>query len=276
MTDTTEQVVEQPAPDAIAPTTAETPELVQAESSPAADDADDSSAPKSKGVQKRIDELTRNWREAERREAALLDMLQRQQAPAKQEAVPEKPKALPKLEEFNYDEAAYQAALVQHVKDEAARAAREEFHQERTREKEQAKKQTFKQRETDFAKANPDYFTLTRDPSLPITREVVELAAESEKGPELLLYLAKNREVADRIAELSPVAAARELGKIEAKLEKPPAPTPPPPRPAPVSQAPPPPPRLETSEPAVEKDPDQMSMGDWLKWRNKQLSRKKA
>jgi flagellar biosynthesis GTPase FlhF len=274
MTDTTEQVVEQPAPDAIAP--APVTDQAQAESSPAVNDADESSEPRPKGVQKRIDELTRNWREAERREAALLDMLQRQQTPAKQEAVPEMPKAVPKLEDFNYDEASYQTALFKHVKDEAAQAARDELQQERTREKEQAKKQTFKQRETDFAKANPDYISLTRDPSLPFTRAIVELTAESEKGPEVLYYLAKNREIADRIAELSPVAAAREIGRIEAKLEKPPAPTPPLPRPAPVSQAPPPPPRLETSEPAIEKDPDQMSMGDWLKWRNKQLSRKKA
>src|ERR1043165_6274060 len=183
MTDTTEQVVEQPAPDAIAPEI----DQEQAESSPAVNDADESSDPKPKGVQKRIDELTRNWREAERREAALMAMLERQQSPTKSEPVAEeKPKPTPKLEDFNYDEAAYQAALFQHVKDEAARAARDELRQEKAREQEQAKKQTFKQRETDFSKENPDYFTVTRDPSLPFTRDLVELVAESEKSPEIL------------------------------------------------------------------------------------------
>lgn len=277
MTDTTEQVVDQPATDAIAPTTAETPEPVQAESSPAVNDADESAEPKPKGVQKRIDELTRLRYDAERDRDYWRQLALQQQAPAKQEpAKVETPKPAPKLEEFNYDEAAYQTALYQHVKDEAARVAREEVQQERTREKEQAKKQTFRQRETDFAKANPDYITITRDPSLPFTRELVELAAESEKGPEVLYYLAKNRDIADRIAELSPVAAAREIGRIEARLEKPATPPAlPPPKPA-VSQAPPPPPRLEASEPAVEADPDKMPMRDWLKWRNKQLSRKKA
>lgn len=273
MTETTEQaVVETPAPDAIAPV--ETTQQVQAESSPAVNDADESSDPKPKGVQKRIDELTRLRYDAERDRDYWRQLALQQQPQAKPEpAKPEAPKPTPKLEDFNYDEAAYQAALFQHVKDEAARAAREELQQERTREKEQAKKQTFKQRETDFAKANPDYIAITRDPSLPFTRELVELAAESEKGPEVLYYLAKNREIADRIAELSPVAQAREIGRIEAKLEKPSAPAPPP-KPA-VSQAPPPPPRLEATEPAVEKTPDQMSTKEWLRMREKQL-RKKA
>lgn len=275
MTNTTEQVVDQPAPDAIAPEQTDQVEQVQADSSTAADDADDSSAPKPKGVQKRIDELTRLRYDAERDRDYWRQLAIQQQPQAKPEpAKVETPKPAPKLEDFNYDEAAYQAALFQHVKDEAARVARDELQQERSREKEQAKKQTFKQRETDFAKANPDYFTITRDPSLPFTRDLVELAAESEHGPEVLHYLAKNREIADRIAELSPVAAAREIGRIEAKLEKPQAPAPAP-KPA-VSKAPPPPPRIEATEPAVEKDPDQMSTNEWLKWREKQLARKKA
>lgn len=41
---------------------------------------------------------------------------------------------------------------------------------------------------------------------------------ESESGPELLYELAKNPEEAKRICSLSPLAAARELGKIEARL----------------------------------------------------------
>lgn len=274
--DTTEQVVEQPAPDAIEPEL-ETPVEEHAESSTAVNDADESSEPKPKGVQKRIDELTRNWREAERREAALMAMLQRQQSPAKQDPVVEEtPKAPPKLEDFNYDEAAYQAALFKHVKDEAAKAARDELQQERTREKEQAKKLTFKQRETDFAKANPDYFTVTRDPSLPFTRDLVEMASESENGPELLLHLAKNRDLAERISGLSAVAAAREIGRIEASLEKPPAPAP---APKPVSKAPPPPPKIEATDatPRVSTtspDSDKLSDDEWVKAEQARLARK--
>lgn len=279
MIDTTEQVVEQPAPDAIEPEQPETEVPAEAESSPAVNDADESSKskPKGNGIQGRIDELTRNWREAERREAALLAMLGRQQTPAKPDPVVEdEPKPAPKLEDYNYDEAAYQAALFQHVKAEAARAAREELQQERTREKEQAKKQTFRQRETDFAKANPDYLTLTRDPSLPFTRELVDLVAESEKGPDVLYHLANNRDLADRIAGLSPVGAAREIGRIEAMLEKPaPAPAP---KPA-ISKAPPPPPKIEATDstPRVSTtspDSDTLTDDEWVKAERARLARK--
>lgn len=280
MTDTTEQdLVEIPAPDAIAPEQDEQLEQDNAESSPAVTDADDGSKPKPKGsgVQGRIDELTKLRYDAERDRDYWRDMATRQPAPAKQEAAkPEAPKPPPKLEDFNYDEVAYQAALFEHVKGEAARAARDELQQERTREKEQAKRQTFKQRETDFAKANPDYFSVTRDPSLPFTRELVELAAESDKGPEVLLYLAKNREIADRIAELTPVQAARELGRLEAKFEKPPAPAP---APKPVSKAPPPPPTIEATDatPRVSTtsaDSDKLSDDDWVKAERARLARK--
>jgi hypothetical protein len=281
MTDTTDQVVEQPAPDAIASETVETPIEEQAESSTAVNDADESpdhEPKKSRGVQVRIDELTRNWREAERREAALLEMLQRQQSPAKPEpVVAEKPIPLPRLEDFNYDEAAYQAALLKYVDDKAAQTARETLQKEKAREQEQAKKQTFKQREADFAKANPDYFTLTRDPSLPLTQAVVDLVAESEKGPELFLHLAKNRDVTERLAGLSPVAAAREIGRLEAKLEAPPpAPVP---KPA-VSKAPPPPPKIEASDPApayrtTDASGDALSDDEWVKLERKRLARKR-
>ena len=50
--------------------------------------------------------------------------------------------------------------------------------------------------------------------------------AESELGPEILDFLAQNAKECERIAGLSSTAAAREIGKIEARLEKPAAPAP--------------------------------------------------
>ena len=43
--------------------------------------------------------------------------------------------------------------------------------------------------------------------------------AESELGPDILDYFAKNPKDCERIAALSPSAAIREIGKLEAKLE---------------------------------------------------------
>jgi hypothetical protein len=47
-----------------------------------------------------------------------------------------------------------------------------------------------------------------------------QLLLDSENGPELAYHLAKDAENFARVCKLSPIAAARELGKIEATLTK--------------------------------------------------------
>lgn len=92
-----------------------------------------------------------------------------------------------------------------------------------------------------------------------------EAILESDDGPALAYHLGKNPDLAEKIASLPPIAAARELGRLEAKLarerEQPPV----------ISKAPPPPPKIEGVEPAIERDPDKMSTQDWVKWREKQI-----
>jgi hypothetical protein len=280
MTDTTEQVVETTAPDAIAAEPAETPVEMQAESSPAVTDTDESSEPKPKGVQKRIDELTRLRHEAQRERDHWRELAMRQQAPAKQEPVaPETPAALPKLEDFNYDETAYQAALLKHATAEAARQVREELRQEENQRKQQERVKSWKTRESDFKAKNPDYEDVAY--FAPISDAMAEIIQESEVGPELAYYLGKNLDEARQIAELDAVKAARAIGRIEAKLEKPAAAPAPTPKPPPVSKAPPPPPRIEATESAApiradSPDSDKLSDAEWMRLRNKQVQRKKA
>ena len=282
MTDTTEQaLIETPAPDAIEPDTTEQVEQGQAESSPAVNDADESAGkPKPKkgeGIQSRIDELTRNWREAERREAQLLDMLRKQQSPAKPQetAKSDAPKQLPKLEDFNYDEAAYQAALFEHASAEAARKVREELKQEENQRKQTERVKSWKTRESEFRAKTPDYEDVAY--YAPITDAMAEIIQESDLAPAIAYYLGKNTDEARSIGEMSPVQAARAIGRIEARLEKPSAPSP---QPKPVSKAPPPPPRIEAVEQAVtvradSPESDKLSDEEWVKLRNKQLARKK-
>lgn len=278
MTDTT-TAVDAAAPDAIAPEAVE-PE-VQAESSPAVTNADDSPEPekKSRGVQVRIDELTRNWREAERREAALMAMLQRQQSPAKQEPVAEaKPKALPRLEDFNYDEAAYQAALFEHASAEAARKVREELKREESQRKQTERVKSWKTREAEFKAKHYDYEEVAH--TAPISDAMAEIIMDMELGPELAYYLGENTAEARAISEMSPTQAARALGRLEAKLEKPATPAPQP-KPVPVSKAPPPTPRIEATDSAPTPKPDsiesdKLSTAEWMRLRDKQLARKKV
>ena len=100
-----------------------------------------------------------------------------------------------------------------------------------------------------------------------------EVIFDSPNGPEVAYWLAQNRENADRIARLSPHQTALELGRIEGRLgaiKEVKA------RLAVVSQAPPPTPQIDAVEPDVNKDPDSMSIGDWMKWREKQIKRKQG
>jgi hypothetical protein len=54
-----------------------------------------------------------------------------------------------------------------------------------------------------------------------VSAAVQEMIVTSENGPELMYELAKNRAEFERINALSPLAAARELGRIESRLSKP-------------------------------------------------------
>lgn len=289
MTDTTEQgVVETPAPDANAlpETPVETPEVQQgvSDSSPDVADADDSADKPKGGFQRRIGELTRNWRETERdrdywRDLALQNL---RPTPEPQPEPVEQPRAAPEpvktLADFNYDEAQFATYLRDQAVAEARRAAADALREERERETAQRREQSFKERVDNFKKSAPDFDDLVlRNRSLPITADMAQVIRESEDGPAVAYYLGKNPGEAARIAQLGTVAAARELGKIEARLAfereqaSKPVVTP---KPA-VSQAPPPPPKIEAAEPEVEKDPDKMPVDEWLRWRNKQLSRKR-
>lgn len=72
-----------------------------------------------------------------------------------------------------------------------------------------------------FKKATPDFDEMLENlDTVPNNPVVGQMIIESENGPALLYALAKDPVEAKRIASLSPLAVARELGKIEARLSK--------------------------------------------------------
>ena len=80
--------------------------------------------------------------------------------------------------------------------------------------------QTHGQREDALRKTNPEYDALVRNnDDLPISRAMAETIVLSDKGPEVALYLGNHPEESARIASMSYALAAKEIGKIEAKLE---------------------------------------------------------
>jgi len=212
------------------------------------------------GFQKRIDELTRNFRET-----------QRDRDYWREQAVKQVPKEIPQvatpktLQDFNYDERQYQAYVI----DEAARVAAEKagksLKEQQAQDAAARRRSEFVQRENTFAKDLEDYYEVTRNPTLAITADMAEVINSSEDGAPLFYYLGKNPHVAENLAQLPPLIAARELGRLEGKLaadrDKAKAKS--------VSQAPPPPPKIEAGAATVEKDPSSMTDAEFAKWRRK-------
>lgn len=228
---------------------------------------DDAGEEKHKGgFQRRISELTQRWREAERRSDQLLELIAQQREAAK----PVEPE-LPTLEAVGFDESKYQQSMIEYAKAQARAEAKAEIQSWQQQQRETSKVETFKSREQSFAETTADYADVVYAPDVPISRDMAEVIRESEVGPQLAYHLAQNRDLARAIHDLPPLAAARELGKLEARLAEKPKPAP-----RVVSQAPPPPPKIEATEPdAVEKDPIRMTDAQFAKWRARQIAQRR-
>jgi hypothetical protein len=85
---------------------------------------------------------------------------------------------------------------------------------------EQAKQvQSYVEKRDAFKTTHTDFDELMEDVAdIPVSLVVQDIIITSEHGPALAYELAKNKEEFARINKLSPMAAARELGRLEAKF----------------------------------------------------------
>jgi len=200
--------------------TAEESEPSQPEQETKEGDEDEKPQPKG-GFQRRIDRLTREKYELQAQlEAAQRQLAAKPAAPA--EAPKPAPNGKPKLEDYDTHEEFVEALtdwkIAQKTQEFSERAAREKAQAEQ-----QAKQQTWLERKAEAAKRIPDLEEVL-DQELPLTPAMRDTILESEKGPDLAYWLGTHPTECARIAKLSPLAAARELGRVEASFEKPPAP----------------------------------------------------
>ena len=78
------------------------------------------------------------------------------------------------------------------------------------------------------AKADlPDFDDIVASSDVVVNDDIRDAILESDVGPQVLYHLAENEDYARKIAGMSPKAALREIGKLEARFEKAEAPTPP-------------------------------------------------
>jgi hypothetical protein len=230
-----------------------------AESTTAEPGHDDTGDAKPNGVQKRIAEITKEKHEARRaadRAEVERDMLReevsRLRGDTQAQATPSGPDAKPRLDQFET------------IEDYSEAVADWKFDQ-RLAQREQAQRQstaqtTFDERATAVRAKFADFDDVIGDRTLPISPTMAEVIRGSDHGPEVAYHLGQNRSEASRIASLSPLMQAAELGRIAATFAAKPTASP---------KVPPPPPPKSVNGIAsgVSKDPGDMSMSEYSAWR---------
>jgi hypothetical protein len=98
-----------------------------------------------------------------------------------------------------------------------------------------------------------------------MNRDFLEFTAASDAGAKLLHHLGKDLDEAARISSLPPVLMARELTRLELKLNQP--------QTKPVSKAPAPITPIAASG-SSSKDPSEMTDAEFAKWRKSQISQR--
>jgi len=223
--------------------------------------ATEEAKPEKNNLQKRIDKITRDKYEAYNERDQLAK--ENEQLKAKLDN-PIQPTQEPTLEGFDYDESAFnQAVIAKAVQDQVAKATEETMfaQQKAAKEKQMIEEyKTLATKEAEFAGKVEDYDQVAKNPNLPINDNMADIIRTSDQGPALLYHLGKNPEMAYNIANMDQMSAQRELLRVEASLDN---------KPNLVSNAPDPAPNIG-GENTVSQDPEDMSIEEWVKWRNKQ------
>lgn len=226
-----------------------------------------------KGVQKRIDELTREKREAERRateEAARVADLEKRLAERQQpEITPTPTDDRPTRDDFE-DPDAYTEALT----DWSARKAVQEDRVKRVQAEQQARVQeSYAKVSKDWNEGRkkalekyPDYAEVAENDQLPIAQHVGFAILSSPQGHDIAYYLGKHPDEAARLSALSPLQSALAIGALGRQLSEQDKPE--------VSRAPAPAKPIGGGG-TVTKTPESESMAEYAARRNAEL-RKRA
>lgn len=175
------------------------------------------------GVQSRIDELTRARYEAER-EAKFWREQAAKSPPPSTDA--------PKPTKADYpDDEAYFEALADFKAEQKVQQFSQQTQAERAQEAQarQTASQFDLYQERVQQAGLPDYAEVVGQSDVPAAPHVLESILDSDVGPQLAYHLAKHPDVAERLNAMTPVQAAREIGRLEAAVASPAAtqPTPP-------------------------------------------------
>ena len=175
-------------------------------------------------LEKRFSEITKQReearQEAQRERQARLDLEQRLAA-LEQNRQPQQAVEIdqePQPSQFS-DAFEYAKALAEYSTEKALAERDRQIAQAREQEAQQKIIQSWAQK-VQAAKAEmPDFDDMVASSDVVVNNAVRDAILESDVGPKILYHLAENNDLARKIAGLSPNAALREIGKLEARFE---------------------------------------------------------
>ncbi len=124
---------------------------------------------------------------------------------------PKAPQELPSADKFESVEE-YAEAL-------ASRKAEELLAQRQQQQREQEVMRHYFDKEEEAMEKYDDYKQVAYNPNIPISQVMAETIRGSDIGPDLAYYLGSNPQEAHRISQLPAYLQAKEIGKLELKLE---------------------------------------------------------
>jgi hypothetical protein len=175
-------------------------------------------------LEKRFSEITKQREEARKeaqteRQARVeleqrLAALEQQRQPQQQSYADQEPQP----SQFN-DAFEYAKALAEFSTEKALAERDRQVAQQREQEAQQRIIQSWAQKVQEAKAELPDFDDLVASSDVVVNNAVRDAILESDVGPKILYHLAENNDLAKKIASLSPNAALREIGKLEAKFE---------------------------------------------------------
>jgi hypothetical protein len=245
-------------------------------------DETDVAKPKKKGgFQKRIDKITKE-REAARLEARLLqEELIRERAAKKAtepktEAVDTKKATTsdgrPDPEQYK-TAAEYFEALTDWKVEQNEKAKEFKRKAEMAKQEQEKTLAGFREKTKEFKKSTTDFDeVLAAVDHIPLTPVMQDLIINSDNGHQILYELAKDPDVYEQVMKLSPIMAAKEMGRREARLAVKSSDEP---TETKTTKAPPPIKPVTKSTAVSTKNPGEMSYQEYLDWHKKTGGRTK-
>lgn len=230
-------------------------------------------------VQRRIDQITWQKHEAERRYNAAvfreqemareLEQLRRERAEQQRRA------SMPTPEQYGMDAEQYRRAMEQHSQqwiEQQQREASERMQAQQQAQMREHAQRAINARIAEAVEKYSDYAEVVGNPALPplqtVNPPLFAALMEHEQMAELTYYLGKHPSDAHRIASLSPAKAILEMGKIAGRLSAGPA--------RQTSNAPAPPATVGSAATADTGPSDKDDTETWMRKRNEQVRKQAA